>query len=63
MYLLSQLGFYLLLSFLSGIGAGYALWRTWGEREAVAKFHAAEMQLVAYLARLEETAAHRDPRR
>lgn len=63
MYLLSQLASCLFLSFALGVGAGYALWRIWGEREVVAKFHEAEMALVAYLARLEKTAAHTDVRR
>ena len=56
MYLLSQLTLYLFLTFLLGVGVGYALWRTWGEREAVAKFNAAEMRLAAHLARWEKTA-------
>lgn len=63
MYLFSQLAFYLLASFLLGVGVGYTLWRAWGEREVVAKFHAAEMRLAAHLARWEETAGHPDGRR
>ena len=60
MYLLSQLASYLFLTFLLGVGVGYGLWRTWGEREVVAKFNAAEMRLAAHLARWEKTAALRD---
>ena len=56
MYLLSQLASYLFLTFLLGVGVGYSLWRTWGEREVVAKFNAAEMRLAAHLARWEKTA-------
>lgn len=60
MYLLSQLASYLFLTFLLGVGVGYGLWRTWGQREVVAKFNAAEMRLAAHLARWEKTAALRD---
>lgn len=56
MYLFAQLAFYLFLTFLLGVGVGYTLWRAWGEREAVAKFNAAEMKLASHLARLENTA-------
>lgn len=55
MYLLSQIASYLFLTFLLGVGVGYALWRVWGEREVVAKFNAAEMRLAAHLARLERS--------
>jgi hypothetical protein len=55
MYLLSQLVSYLFLAFLLGVGVGYALWRTWGEREAVAKFNAAEMRLASHFARWEQS--------
>lgn len=55
MYLLSQLVSYLFLAFLLGVGVGYALWRTWGEREAVAKFSAAEMRLASHFARWEQS--------
>lgn len=58
MYLFSQLASYLFVTFLLGVGVGYALWRTWGEREAIAKFNAAEMRLAAHLARWEKTAKH-----
>ena len=54
MYLFSQLASYLFIAFLCGIGVGYALWRTWGEREVIAKFNAAEMRLAAHLARREK---------
>lgn len=53
MFLLSQMAAYLLTSFLVGVGVGYGLWRTWGEREAIAKYKAAEMRLAEYVARLE----------
>jgi hypothetical protein len=58
MYLLSQLAFYMFLTFLLGVGVGYALWRTWGEREATAKYTAAEMRLAQYLARWEKSSGH-----
>ncbi len=58
MYLLSQLVSYLFLAFLLGVGVGYALWRTWGEREAVAKFNAAEMRLASHFARWEQSHKH-----
>ncbi len=65
MYLLSQLALFLLLAFLLGVSIGYALWRTWGQREIIAKFNAAEMRLAAHLQRLEktarDTAAYNDP--
>jgi hypothetical protein len=57
MYLLSQLVTYLFITFALGVGAGYALWRIWGEREMVAKFNAAEMRLAAHMARWEKTVA------
>jgi hypothetical protein len=60
MYLLSQLAFYLFLTFLLGVGVGYTLWRTWGERESVAKYTAAEMRLAQYLARWEKSSGHSD---
>lgn len=63
MYLISQLAAYLFVSFLLGVGVGYALWRAWGERETVAKFHAAEMRLAEHLARWEETTSRREARR
>lgn len=53
MYLLSQMAAYLLIAFVAGVGAGYALWRTWGERESVAKFNAAELRLAEYIAQWE----------
>ena len=53
MYLFSQLASYLFVTFLLGVGVGYTLWRTWGEREILAKFNAAEMRLAAHLARRE----------
>ncbi len=58
MYLFSQLASYLFVTFLLGVGVGYSLWRTWGEREALAKFNAAEMRLAAHLARRENAAPH-----
>ena len=58
MYLLAQMATYLFLSFLLGVWAGYALWRVWGEREAIAKFNAAERKLANYLARWEKDHAH-----
>lgn len=61
MYLLSQLTAYLFLAFLLGVGVGYALWRAWGEREAIAKFHAAERRLAAEIARWDRTGAPVDP--
>lgn len=60
MYLFSQLAFYLFLAFLLGVGVGYTLWRTWGERESVAKYTAAEMRLAQYLARWEKSSGHPD---
>lgn len=56
MYLLSQLVLYMFLTFLLGIAVGYALWRSWGEREVIAKYNAAEMRLAAHMARWEQTA-------
>jgi hypothetical protein len=58
MYLFSQLASYLFVTFLLGVGVGYTLWRTWGEREILAKFNAAEMRLAAHLARRENAAPH-----
>jgi hypothetical protein len=60
MYLLSQLAFYLFLTFLLGVGVGYSLWRTWGERESIAKYTAAELRLAQYLARWEKAGGHPD---
>ena len=60
MYLFAQLASYLFIAFLLGAGVGYALWRTWGEREVLAKFNAAEMRLAAHLARRENAATHSD---
>lgn len=57
MYLVSQLASYMFLTFLLGVGVGYALWRAWGEREVIAKFNAAEMQLAKYLSDWEKTSA------
>ncbi len=54
MYLLSQLASYMFLTFLLGVGVGYTLWRTWGEREVVAKYKAAELRLAEYLQRAEQ---------
>ena len=59
MYLISQLAAYLFVAFLLGIGVGYMLWRTWGQREVVAKFNAAEMRLAAHLARWEKASGVR----
>ena len=59
MYLISQLATYLFLTFLLGVGVGYTLWRTWGQREIVAKFNAAEMRLAAHLARWEKASGVR----
>ena len=56
MYLLSQLALFLLLAFLLGVSVGYALWRTWGQREIIAKFNAAELRLATHLQRFEKTA-------
>ncbi len=61
MYLLSQLVSYLFLAFLLGVGVGYALWRSWGEREAVAKFSAAEMRLASHFARWEQSLKQQSP--
>lgn len=58
MYLISQMALYLFAAFLTGIGIGYALWRSLGEREVVARFHAAELRLAAQLARYEKSMAH-----
>lgn len=60
MYLFSQMASYLFMAFLLGAAVGYALWRSWGEREVIAKYNAAEMRLAAHLARWEQTAAHSD---
>lgn len=57
MYLLTQMASYLFATFLLGVGVGYALWRSWGEREVVARYNAAEMRLAAHVARLEKAAA------
>lgn len=54
MYLISQMALYLFAAFLTGIGIGYALWRSIGEREVIARFHAAELRLAAQLARYEK---------
>ena len=59
MYLISQLAAYLFLTFMLGVGVGYTLWRTWGQREVVAKFNAAEMRLAAHLARWEKASTVR----
>lgn len=59
MYLISQLATYLFLTFLLGVGVGYTLFRTWGQREMVAKFNAAEMRLAAHLARWEKASTVR----
>ena len=56
MYLLSQMALFLLLAFLLGVSTGYALWRTWGQREIVAKFNTAELKLATHLQRFEKTA-------
>jgi hypothetical protein len=61
MYLVSQMASYLFATFLLGIGVGYALWRSWGEREVIARFNSAEMRLAAHIARLEQAAAQPDP--
>ena len=55
MYLFAQMASYLFITFLLGVGAGYALWRMLGEREAIAKFKAAEMRLASHMARWEQT--------
>lgn len=60
MYLFSQLASYLFITFLTGVGVGYALWRTWGESEVIAKFNAAERRLAAHLARREQVSTHPD---
>lgn len=59
MFLLSQMALYLFLAFGVGVGFGYALWRAWGEREAIAKYHAAEMRLAAHMAKWEQTHGRR----
>ncbi len=50
MYLLVQMTMFLLAAFLLGIAVGYALWKSMGEREMLAKFSAAEMRLAQHLA-------------
>jgi hypothetical protein len=55
MYLIAQLAFSMFLTFLLGVGVGYALWKVWGEREVIAKFNAAELQLAKYLSDWEKT--------
>lgn len=54
MYLFSQMAGCLLVAFLFGIGVGYGLWRAWGQREAIAKYKAAELRLAEYLADIEQ---------
>lgn len=56
MYLLTQLAIYLCLAFALGVVAGYGLWRMWGQRDLVAKFHSAEIRLASYMSRLENSA-------
>lgn len=53
MFLLAQLAISLFITFLLGVGVGYALWRTLGERDLIAKYHAAEMELAKYLSQWE----------
>lgn len=50
MYLLSQMVFYLFLTFLLGVAVGYLLWQTWGQRAIVAKYNTAELRLARLLA-------------
>lgn len=57
MFLLSQMASYLFLSFLLGVGVGYALWRALGQREIVAKYQAAELRLAQHLANWQKSAS------
>jgi hypothetical protein len=54
MYLFSQMTAFLLVAFLFGVGAGYGLWRLWGERAAIEKYKAAERRLAEYIGRMEQ---------
>ncbi|MEQ1653929.1 MAG: hypothetical protein ABL897_15710 [Hyphomicrobium sp.] len=56
MYLLSQMTGYLLAAFLLGVGAGYGLWRVWGEQENTEKYKAAERHLAEFLAQWQRKA-------
>lgn len=53
MFLISQIVVFLFLAFMLGVGVGYMIWQSWGQREYIARYNAAELKLARYLSEWE----------